>query len=626
MASVQITTTTNDRGLFCTEDIVAAGSRLWAAFADGAIAVVVYSDDNGASWTSITAFTAGSSAVSCHVWNNAGTWWLIAVASAGQGGTTAALQVKTITSGVDSGTPGAFSAATSIDVGGTNLGVAGHAACVAATATNPRMWIVARKTTASGIHEIRGWYCPLASVLTAGSWVSTNFTNLGSQSGSNVTKFGKPVWWTVGGADKLTVLCHKVQGLTSQTYNSFTFDPTATTPTPGTATALTMLDTTTFVAGNTEGHAFDVAAKAGYLVFGTIRNSGASPTQWDFFKTVDGTTWSNPTGWTAITAGRATIAGDGTDFHLVHNATYGASASTASAYTWRKISTAGDGMAAGTAFSDTSGCQAFSGVGGGYLVVIYRAGTASPYPVRADRVSLAATGAAADSAPATDTAGRAVQLARAAADTAPAADTVGRQMSGNRSVADSAPAADAAARSPLARGRTVADSAPASDAAAGVRALPRSVADGAPAVDTAVRAAARARAAGDGAPAADSCAASVSHRLAASALDSAPAADAAARGAAGAARGAPDSAPGSDLAGRRLQVGRLTSDLAVVIDEAGRTYWAGRLAVDAATAGDGVEVVYTPRPRVTHPRYAGTAAYVPAGRTYPHDEGVTVYG
>jgi hypothetical protein len=397
--SLQIITTTNDRAILSTEEIVVTGSRMWMGIGDGTSSLAVYSDDGGLTWTPTTFTSAGTSVFSVHAYLNGGTWNLIGVQSSSQGSTGGSLIVGSITSNVASGTPGAWTALT-VDAGGTNLGVSEHTACVSATATNPRVWVVARKATAASTIETRAWYCTAADVLTLGNWSSANFVNMGASSGADVNKCGKAVWWTVSGVDKLTMIIHKTQGLTSQTYNTYTFDPTAGTPTPGAATALTMQDTLACPSNVTQGHLFDAAAQADYLVFGTVRNSGASSGVWDWFKTVDGTTWSNPSGWTGITAGQATVASDGANFYLAHNNAFGASSSTASALFTRIITASGDTMGSAVAFSDSPGTQLYSGVAGGYLNVVYRGGTASPYPILFDRLNITgtATNAAAECA------------------------------------------------------------------------------------------------------------------------------------------------------------------------------------------------------------------------------------
>lgn len=402
-----------------------AGNRLWTSASHGSAASnpgiwAYYSDDEGETWTRGGELT-GSASHSHNVCavQVSGTWYLHGC-YAPQSSTSGALNVKLMSSNVASGTPGAFGSATVVDAGGSNIGVAMPTMWATPTTTNPRLWILARKGTASGVHEARLYYGPAGTgYTTAGNWAS--FTNVGAQSGNVVVKYGVGTYWTVSSAHKCTVIVNRTQGTTTDDYISYTFDPTAGTPALGTGTAIaTMTTNRKRNATLLEGWFEAVTAKADYLVFG--RQDGSAQSDWDLFKTVNGTTWTAPTGWNNLAAGRLALTNNGTNFHLIYNNTPGAAAAASSAMNYRTITAATDAMSTATAFSDTNAASVLAGSGTGRLWAFYRDGTSSPYNIRTDSVAIStaqtiAVGQAAETDTATAVGKRKVKAAGQAAET-----------------------------------------------------------------------------------------------------------------------------------------------------------------------------------------------------------------
>lgn len=347
--SVQLQTVTAAVPFSHARSIATAGARLWAAFYDGTNYVYQYSDDSGATWSSEVTVRAADVRGSLF-YDSTNT--RINFATAGANSSSTSLQLHSISSNVTSGTPGSITT-TTIDAGGANAGVQWPYALVSPTATNPRYWVIAKKTTAASTFETRVWYCAAgAAADTAGNWSTTNFTNLGGNSDANTNKLGTGAYWTVAGASRVTFV---IALASPNSFEAVTFDPSATTPTPGTVTAVPSSVVTDSISPDTDGGTFAVSAKADYLVFGRMRSATSS--LWDFWKTVNGTTWTNPTGWQGLTMGRAQIATDLTDFHLLHSETYGAAATTAQTIVRRQITVVGDvmGGAPGIGPGTTSG-------------------------------------------------------------------------------------------------------------------------------------------------------------------------------------------------------------------------------------------------------------------------------
>lgn len=389
MASTQLSTVTSVTAFNHNRALVLAGTRLFAAYSDGTDVVYRYSDDSGGTWSGATTIRSGDGRVSAFYDSVNGRLCFV---TAGGNSTSSGLYYRAITSNVTSGTPGSLSTEATIDAGGSNLGVVWPYALHTATGTRPRYWVIAQKTTAASTYETRAWYVNAGSDAdTGGNWVSTNFTNLGSNSGSQASKMGVGAHWTVSAADKLTF----VFGTDNypQDYESVTFDPTAVTPTPGTVTSTLFAHASGGLAADlfNYGGYLAVAAKADYLVFGRL---DASDNTWDFFKTVNGTTWTSPSGWSSLTMGTCGITKSSSDFYLVHSESYGAAASTAQNLKYRKITSSTDTMGGVTAFSDTAGNPVAVPLDTGTTSIfgLYRASTASPYSLRSDFVAIGGGG------------------------------------------------------------------------------------------------------------------------------------------------------------------------------------------------------------------------------------------
>jgi len=384
------TTTTNLPILNMPGQFAVAGTRIWTSIVHANSATetgnyLYYSDNNGQSWSQGPAFSTGTSASNTLMAavSVSGTWYLHCI-SGGYNSQSAAMTARYLSSGVDSGTPGAFSAVLNVDVAGTNLGCGPQSMWVTDTASNPRIWVACRKTTAATTYETRLFYCPVGSAAgTAGNWVSLN--NVGALSGSAGSKWSMGRQLTVAGVKKCLFVVLHGQGLTTDDYYSYVFDPSAASPAVGSpATFAAMTTGRKHPTSTADGPYQVVAVKDDYAVFGRVNGSGQ--TSWDFFKTVDGVTWTQPTGWSGVPAGKADLCCDGTNFFVVYNTTTGSYSSNVSAFSYRRITAAADGLLPAAPFSDTSGAIAACYAQSGTFSALYRDGTASPYNVRADYV------------------------------------------------------------------------------------------------------------------------------------------------------------------------------------------------------------------------------------------------
>ena len=370
-------------------NLVLAGTRLYSLYQNGTAFVYKYSDDDGGTWSAETTIASGSNFYGSAVYDSVNSH--LRICYAGGNSYAQKLAYRAIKSNVASGTPGSLTTEAVIDAGGSNAGVQYPYIVHTATSTRPRIWIIAQKCTALDTLETRAWYCPVSTATdpeTAGNWVTTNFTNLGSNSNANASKHGVGAWWSVSSAEKLTFVFGT--GSTPLTYETVTFDPTAATPTPGTVTG------SVFTVGNgldedIYGPPMTIAAKADYLVFGRY---DAQFQSWTFYKTVNGTTWTSPTGWNNITMGKAVLTKSGSDFYILHTATYGVPTTSAQGLRYRLITTSSDTMGGASVFSDTDGSyiSAPLNTGTSKLYGLYRAGTASPYPIRSDFLSIGGGG------------------------------------------------------------------------------------------------------------------------------------------------------------------------------------------------------------------------------------------
>jgi hypothetical protein len=394
MASAQVQTTST-KAPFADSGVALAlaGSRLWAAVQGGGSGSdtglnLFYSDNDGATWTKPTGGdldTDGGQKPSLCTYQISSVWKL-AVVWAGGNSSSNYLKYAEITSNVNSATPGSITTST-IDSGGTNLGCSWPSLFVTATASNPRIWVVFEKWTTATSIETRAAYA--AAPAGAGAWSTTNFTNLASLNTTSQGHYGTGWWWTISAADRATICMEDQAG---QQFRAFTFDPTAASPTPGSATNFAAL-TGGFQGGQeSDGPAFCAVAKADYAIFGRYDDTAGT---WSFYKSVNGTTWTTPSGWTGLTMGRAALAYDGSsDFYLVHGTSYGDIATTASAGLYRKITASGDGMGGTASFSDTNfnPVTVPQNTGTSKLYAVYRAGTAANYSVRADFASIGGGG------------------------------------------------------------------------------------------------------------------------------------------------------------------------------------------------------------------------------------------
>lgn len=403
MASTQIQTSSSSiggglGGGGSLHTLARAGSRVWALVQGGVSGSSTflnlwYSDNDGGSWTEKTIGAAADSASiigSITTGLNGATWELHGCFAGGPGGTSVALTHFSIISNADSGTPGTVNL-TTVDAGGANLGVDVPSICVSPTGSNPRVWIAATKTTAVNTFESRAWFAAMGTATPTFS--TTNFTNL---NGATTTSWHESMvdcaYWKVSAADKVTIVVLN-RPPTPDIWKAFTFDPTAATPTPGSGTTFGPGDIPSDVA--LDGPLHSLFGKDDYLVFG--RHQATAGTV-DFYKTVNGTSWSSPSGWTGLTMGRFQGGSDGTDLWLVQSASFGALGTTVQQLQYRKITTSSDTLGGVTNFSDTNGNSVAVPrlTGTSNLYGVYRGSTASPYTVRSDFVSI---GGAADTTP-----------------------------------------------------------------------------------------------------------------------------------------------------------------------------------------------------------------------------------
>lgn len=393
MASVQVDTSGGAQSFAHGRVIAVASGRTWFVYGNGSATKIVYSDDGGATWSTAITLNASSFIPAIVAYQDSGsTWHLHAVYAGGNSLSTPmrfrSLHGTKVTSGAV--VIGDWSAELTIDNGGANAGVSYPYIEVSNTTTNPRLWIVAIKCTAGPLAEGRAWFCATGtSADTLGNWSSTNFTNLGSEasSGSGDRAAGVAVSWKVSTVDKLTIIIGDPNG-SPIGMKSFTFDPTATTPTPGSATTFGGLASGGFDSWYSVGPMLAVAVKNDYLIVGRRDPSGSS--RWDFYKTVNGTSWTSPTGWSnPFTAGRLAIGTDGTDFYMIYGTAFGALNTTDQALAYRKITASTDTIGSATTFSDGNGNPVMvpAVLAAGLLNGVYVRGTSS-YTVRSDSVTL----------------------------------------------------------------------------------------------------------------------------------------------------------------------------------------------------------------------------------------------
>lgn len=388
MASTQLSTVTAVSPFNHNRALVLAGTRLYAAYSDGSDVVYRYSDDSGGTWSGATTVHSGDLRVSAFYDSVNGRLNFVC---AGGNNESTGLFYRAITSNVTSGTPGSLSSEATVDAGGSNVGVAWPYAFHTATGSNPRYWVIATKLTTAATYETRAWYVTAgASADTAGNWSTTNFTNLGSNSGGEARKSGIGWHWTISGNDRVTMVFATENEPT--TYEAVTFDPTAATPTPGTVTSSLFSHVTT---GPPDPFNYGMylvgAAKADYAVVGRLDRTDGT---WKFFKSTNGTTWTTPTGWSSLTMGTCAITKSSSDFYLVHSESYGTSDTTAQNLKYRKITTSTDTMGGVTAFSDTAGNPVSVPLDTGTTSIfgLYRASTSSPYSLRSDFVAIGGGG------------------------------------------------------------------------------------------------------------------------------------------------------------------------------------------------------------------------------------------
>ena len=388
MASTQLGTSTLSDSITHGRNVVLAGSRLYATWTDGTNVVYQYSDDDGASWSTKATIDSGTRMPTAFYDATNGRLNFV---YAGGNSTSFGLRLRAITSNVTSGTPGALTTTNIIDAGGTNSGVVRAYAFHSDTGTNPRYWIIALKVTASSVYETRVWYCDAGSAAdVAANWTNgtdgsapqnADFKNLGGTSDANTSKCGVGVHWQVASVDGVTFVMQ--EGSADTACVTVTFDPTAATPTPGTVGTVTGSTEDNPLSVFNQGALIAIGAVDDYLVFGCHERTAGT---WDFFKTVDGTTWTAPTGWDALTMGYCQITTDGTDFYLLYSTPYGVLATADENLEYRKLTKSSDAMGSGIAFSDTQGnaISAPPHTGTAKLYALYRGSTASPYTVRSD--------------------------------------------------------------------------------------------------------------------------------------------------------------------------------------------------------------------------------------------------
>ena len=389
MASTQLGTSTVADSITHGRNLVVVSSgRLYAVWNDGTDVVYQYSDNNGASWSSKTVVWAGNNTympTAFYDWTND----RLNIVGAGGNNSAHALKMRAITSNVSSGTPGSLTADTTIDAGGANAGVCRPYAFISDTASNPRYWIIAVKITAATTYETRVWYVAAGSAAdTGGNWSTTNFTNLGGNSDANSSKCGVGGWWPSSGVDKVTLVFQ--EGSNDVDHETVTFDPTAATPTPGTVGAVTGSAHQNPVNIFGEGAILSCIAAPDYFLVTSFEATSADV---NFFKTVNGTTWTQPNaGWIDEVMGRHALASNfSTKIWLVYATVYGALATIDEPLEYRELNMATDTWGSPVSFSDTqgNGIAVAEDAVFGKLNVLYRGSTGSPFTHRSDFVQLA---------------------------------------------------------------------------------------------------------------------------------------------------------------------------------------------------------------------------------------------
>lgn len=394
MSSVQVQTTTSIRSGLNGPGapiMALAGTRLWAVIDGGTDATnpdqcLWYSDDSGATWTKKGLVVADGSVGSMVAYNDAGTWRLH-VCSAATTATSTPLHFFSIHSNVATGVPGALTSDATPDAGGANAAVGYPTLVVTNTGTRPRVWCIFNKITGASSSELRVGY---ASVGTSPD-TAANWTFLSGVSGPGTSQdrhYGMGAWWSVGGAQKLTIVFSDDDN--PGKLRAYTFDPTAATPALGSPTTIRTLSSGQFPSGSF-GRFHTLAAKADYLVLAVMATDSSLL---ELFKTTDGTTWTQPAGWSGITGGCPALAYDGSHFQLLATASFtSTSAASVDTIQQKLINTATDGITSTTTFSDTQGQFSAACSDGTNLMALYRAGTSSPYSVRADKQAILAPAA-----------------------------------------------------------------------------------------------------------------------------------------------------------------------------------------------------------------------------------------
>lgn len=408
MASTAIQTSSSTRLGQDPRAVGWAGSRLWAVVQGGASGGdtnvnLYYSDDSGSSFTKLTDVMANSSVIpQLLTYQDSGGSWHLAVVCAHRptGSETEALTLYQLHTNVATGTPGSLTAATTIDAGGSNAGWQFAVLLHSPSVSNRRLWVVAGKRLSLTTWGVEYTYAGEGTTAdTAGNWATLVEVQSGS-SGTLNNHHAVAAYWTVSGNPKLTIVWMDDAGSSPQKLYANTFDPSASTPALGSDTDVTSLanNSGSFTASEwNDGGMISVAAKADYLVVGR-RNAGGST---DLARTTDGTSWSQPSGWSGLTTGRMSLTTDGTNFYLVYVATLTAISSAVDALKYRQITAATDAMGAEVSFSDTSGAAVSTppNTGTSLLAVLYRASTSSPYSVRFDSTAITGGGGSDTTAP-----------------------------------------------------------------------------------------------------------------------------------------------------------------------------------------------------------------------------------
>lgn len=392
MASTSITNSSaNPTGVpfgnICS--LVKASNRLYALIQDGSNLKYFYSDDSGTTWSAGTTVKASASRWGVMVYNQADA--RLEFFSAGSNGGSEDLTHRAITSNVTTGTPGALNTEAVIEAGGASAGVEFVSACISNSVTNPRLWIVGSKWTSGTNRETKIWWVATGtSPDTAGNYSSTS--NLGGDNGANSAHMGIPLYQKIGGNDRLFVIFG--DPTTSPTrLECILFDPTvASGSVAGAITGATVNNFGALASGG-----FDQWENEGPQLWATsfddaivVGRRDPSSGKVDWYYSTNGTSFTAVTSG-SITAGRSGITTDGTDFHIIHSDTYGVAATTDQTMSYRKLTWSSKTLGGATVFSDGNGngVQLPRNTGTTSVFAVFRRGTASPFSVRSDIVSIA---------------------------------------------------------------------------------------------------------------------------------------------------------------------------------------------------------------------------------------------